>query len=48
MESELRQILADFNPEQLENLARSHYCEVVAVLAEAVAHHDSVPDILMG
>ena len=47
MERELTQILADFNPEELENLARSHYSEVICVLSEAVAHHDSIPDIFI-
>ena len=45
MERELRQILAAFNSEELENLARSHYSEVISVLTEAVAHHDGRPDI---
>ena len=45
MERELREILAAFNPEELENLARSHYGEAISVLGEAVAHHDSRPDM---
>ena len=44
MERELRSILNSFDTQELENLARSHYKEVIAVLTEAVAHYDGSPD----
>ena len=45
MVATLETILAGFSAEELDSHARSHYCEVLAVLEEAIAHHDSHPDV---
>ena len=45
MVATLETILAGFSAEELDGHARSHCGEVLSVLGEAVAHHDSHPDI---
>ena len=44
LELTLQTILSSFTTEELERHARSHYDDTIAVLKEAIAHYNSIPE----